>query len=537
MDPQPWVVRRGAVACGHGPRSARHEALAPSGVRRWRGRRRRRTTTTTTTTQGTSSSSVLGEASVASTSSASDGGGDKAFSNALVVGGGPAGLAAAIMLAQQGWSGVKVVDRLPPPPVASHPIYSNAPERSYNLGVSGRGQKFLDSIGALGDVKRFSAENFGRMTWDEQGNSTVTLRPEIAEEIYQAICIQRDRLTAVLLEYCERYEEIEVSHGVAVDSVTWPSGSPEVTLQGGEVVRPSLLVGADGFNSVVARALDESKLSEFKIQSWADKNTRVYKTVPLDYDICGNPGEWKRDLNFSANSQGGADVTLEVLPTMEGKGVGVTLYKPDNEAIKGADTAEKAKELFKTNFPQFYDVVPERSFTDFASQRDQKLPLFQYAKNALHGPKTVCVGDSIHTVKPYFGLGVNSAFEDVGVLKACLEAHHVDNPGDDGLDKALAAFTEGHKRNVETLVKMSRTFDGGFLFFVLPIILDSIFHKLLPQVFSTNCIRMLQKHNMSFAEAGQIKRRDRALQVSIIAMVFLPCFALLLRVLRWLVTP
>ena len=142
---------------------------------------------------------------------------------------------------------------------------------------------------------------------------------------------------------------------------------------------------------------------------------------------------------------------------------------------------------------------------------------------------TVCVGDAIHTVKPYFGLGVNAAFEDVGVLQNCLETHN-------DVDEALQRYTDLHKRNVETLVKMSRTFDGGFLTFILPIILDTLFHKILPSVFSTNCIRMLQKHELPFAEAGAIKRKDRSLQVSILALVVLPAFAVLIRLLKWLMT-
>ena len=132
-------------------------------------------------------------------------------------------------------------------------------------------------------------------------------------------------------------------------------------------------------------------------------------------------------------------------------------------------------------------------------------------------------------MKPYFGLGVNAAFEDVGVLQTCLETHN-----DEG--KALKQYIDSHKRNVETLVKMSRTFDGGFLSFILPIILDTLFHKILPSVFSTNCIRMLQKHELPFAQAGAIKRKDRALQVSILALVVLPALAVLIRGLRWLMT-
>ena len=461
--------------------------------------------------------------------------------NALVVGGGPAGLATAIMLSQLGWKDVRVVDRLPPPAPPADAVYADAPERSYNLGVSGRGQKFLDSVGVLDKVRSFAAPNFGRMVWDEQGNESVTLRPEIAEEAYQAFCIQRDRLTAVLLEECARYGEISISHEVEVLAIDWPqgkSGGPAVRLSGGEgEVRPGLLVGADGFNSAVARALSDSEVSDLELKSWEDKNTRVYKTVPLDYDLDPkDPSSWKRDLNFSASSQDGADVTMEVLPTHEGKGVGVALYKPGNEAILDASTEEAARQLIERNFPQFADVIPRRAYAQFVQQRDQRLPVFQYAKNALHGPRTACLGDSIHTVKPYFGLGVNSAFEDVGVLRSCLESRDVKDPTGDGLGEALQAFTDAHRRNAETLVKMSRSFDGGFVFFVLPIILDSIFHKLLPSVFSTNSIRMLQKHDLPFEQAGAIKRKDRALQISLLSLVLLPAAALVLRALKWLMT-
>ncbi len=52
-------------------------------------------------------------------------------------------------------------------------------------------------------------------------------------------------------------------------------------------------------------------------------------------------------------------------PTAEGKGVGVTLYKPGNEAIAAADTPEKAREMFERNFPQFSDVIPGDAYVHF----------------------------------------------------------------------------------------------------------------------------------------------------------------------------
>ena len=443
---------------------------------------------------------------------------------ALVVGGGPAGLATAIMLAQKGWK-VRVVEKRDAPPPPSDASYTSNPDRSYNLGVSARGQTVLDRLGVLENVLKFASFNYGRQTWDENGNTKLQLRKA---ESYQAICIQRDRLTGVLLEAARTYSSIEIEHNVEVSSITWNSSGPQVSLGEEEKVFPDLLVGADGFNSKVAKALESEGVSPIKVKTFEDKNTRVYKTVPLDYDL-DKSCDFRRDLNFSVLSQNGAEVTLEVLPTAEGKGVGVCLYKPGNKAVELAASAEKAKELFVENFPQFSTVIPDSAFGAFASQRDQRLPVFQVALNSLVGPKTVCIGDAIHTVKPYFGLGVNSAFEDVGAFANALEGVEPGNLASEDLEKSLDSYSSQHKENCAALVRMSRSFDGGFLTFVLPIILDSIFSKIFPKLFGPISIRMLQQHELPFGKASFIKRRDRALQVAILSAVLYA----IVRLFRW----
>jgi hypothetical protein len=52
--------------------------------------------------------------------------------------------------------------------------------------------------------------------------------------------------------------------------------------------------------------------------------------------------------------------------------------------------------------------------------------------------------------------------------------------------------------------------------FILPLILDSIFHRIAPKVFAPNMIAMLQKDGYSFVRAGRRKRLDRFAQLAII---------------------
>ena len=54
----------------------------------------------------------------------------------------------------------------------------------------------------------------------------------------------------------------------------------------------------------------------------------------------------------------------------------------------------------------------------------------------------------------------------------------------------------------KALVDISRGLDGGFLTFVLPIILDGIFHKLAPALFMPNVIQMMLNPDWSFSAVG-----------------------------------
>lgn len=118
-----------------------------------------------------------------------------------------------------------------------------------------------------------------------------------------------------------------------------------------------------------------------------------------------------------------------------------------------------------------------------------------------------------HTVKPYFGLGANSALEDVKILSNC-----IDETSD--MKAAVHEFSKRRARDSMKLVTISRELDRpgklGAITFIIPIILDAIFSKLAPKIFAPNIITMLQKDDMTFQEVARRKRQDRILQLGII---------------------
>ena len=124
--------------------------------------------------------------------------------------------------------------------------------------------------------------------------------------------------------------------------------------------------------------------------------------------------------------------------------VGILLVKPgDLKTCAILESKHKLREYFDTQFPMFAPYVSDEDLARMAKRRLSALPTFSHAggesahrvdtsllasSDAQNTPKlelelggACLLGDSIHTVKPYFGLGVNSALEDVCVLDACLD--------------------------------------------------------------------------------------------------------------------
>mmetsp|Transcript_35322 Transcript_35322/g.56749 ORF Transcript_35322/g.56749 Transcript_35322/m.56749 type:complete len:570 (-) Transcript_35322:2874-4583(-) len=338
------------------------------------------------------------------------------------------------------------------------------------------------------------------------------------------------------------------------------SGEPAVV-----TVRVPFVVGAEGAslrNAVMsAMESDDSGACDTSMVRFDDANPRVYKTIPIHL-----PASFRTDLSYSARSKGG--VALECLPTKEGLLVcGLNVKSTDKETLSKLESKASLRKYFDEDFPMFTEFISDEDLALMAERRMSTLPTFAYAgggclhrvveaaekegpigKQSEHGEDETTedqvtsqargedeeevggaclLGDSIHTVKPYFGLGVDVALEDVTVLDDCLT--HV--AGGEGVHDgqtisgggrwtdALPEFSRRRAADAKALVDISHGLDGGFLTFVLPIILDAMFHKMAPALFMPNTIQMLQKEDWTFSQVGKRKRRDRAVQVGIIATV------------------
>ncbi|CAK9043413.1 unnamed protein product [Durusdinium trenchii] len=461
-----------------------------------------------------------------------DGDGETQHSNfdvsVAVVGAGPVGLLTALALARRGFRKVRVLDRLPEPERPDAPCWGD-PDRSYNLGLGGRGQRALMRFGAFDTVDHYSRTVVGRKDWSN-GEAKVTLN----KRRFMTKVIARDRLSSCLYqELQEKHPEVEVQFSTECTSVDFSQARARLELQRCGVPKdvqglaqeescdilneaPSemevdLVLGCDGIRSAVRGALQAAGARV--------EQTRFQDRRPIVYRVLAIPTgkEDSTELNYSVRKD---NVIVEALPNVEGDLLGVVLFRPTDERIEGLKSGAEAKKVFEELFPEWpTPMITDEEWDNFAARKTRQLPRFAYAGPELNlGGKCCLLGDAIHSVKPFFGLGLNSGFEDISVLDQCL------GECDAELSKALPLYTRRRAPEAKCLVRCQRRFDQATdlafaLAFVLPIVLDSIFRKLLPSVFAPGLLALFQDGELSFTTAERRKRRDRILQAMIICGV------------------
>ena len=102
------------------------------------------------------------------------------------------------------------------------------------------------------------------------------------------------------------------------------------------------------------------------------------------------------------------------------------LFKEDDHEVLDISTDDQAATFLQQEFPNLYHLVPKSELAEFAARPPGKLPRFRYVGPDVHvDDKMVFLGDVIHTVKPYFGVGVNAALNDVQSLQTSLQSEQV----------------------------------------------------------------------------------------------------------------
>ena len=351
-----------------------------------------------------------------------------------IVGGGLAGSLLALALAQRGY-GIDLFERHADPR-----RHSGRGGRSINLGLSKRGMQALSMVGLLDAILDRSVAMSGRIIHAPDG--TTRYQPYGKNENEVLHSVDRNELSNILLEHAENFPNVTLHFGHQLTAVN--KHLREIIFENADglvTVSPKWMVGADGAFSVARRELQHGERANYSQEylEWG------YKELTLGPAPDGNSiieltalHVWPRThcLIVSHPNRNKSHTLTLFLPFEGGESFATIRSESDVEAFVMKYFADLAPLL-----PRLSEEWMRHPVGSLITTRTAPWAFADWA---------VLVGDACHAVYPFYGQGMNAAFEDCCVLISALDEHKEDTTA------AFRAYEVARRQHTDVLCELSK---------------------------------------------------------------------------------
>jgi kynurenine 3-monooxygenase len=251
--------------------------------------------------------------------------------------------------------------------------------------------------------------------------------------------------------------------------------------------------------------------------------------------------EWGyKELTLAANADGSSAIELTALhvwprahclivshPNRDGSHT-LTIFLPfeAEDSFASTRTPGDVTRLFRKYFPDLLPLLP-RLIDEWMEHATGALITTRTAPWAF-GDWAVLVGDACHAVYPFYGQGMNSAFEDCWMLMQSLAEHRLDR------QRAFSSYEQARRMHTDVLAELSKQ---NFLelrdrvqspWFVARKRLDVALNRLWPRVWLP-LYTMVSHSTIPYADAlARARRQDRiVITGALAALAVLGAFVLL----------
>jgi len=359
----------------------------------------------------------------------------------IIIGAGMGGTMMAIFLARRDFE-VDIYERR-----NDLRIHNGERGRSINMTVSIRGLRVLEEVGILDEnLLAKTIKIKGRMIHNADGTST--FQPYGINEDEVLYSIVRSDLNAALMTYAESHPNVKFHFNTRCVKINKDAGiihfENEITKESFSV--PSdLIVGADGTFSTVRQQMHRGERANYH----QDFMSHGYKELVIPP---GPDGSFRLDQNALHLWPRGQRLFL-ALPNSDRSFTGTCILPFEGESsFASLKTEADVLTLFNSEFKSAVPLMPTLT-QDFLKNR---LGEFITTKTShwYHKDQIVLLGDSCHSVTPFYGQGMNAAFEDCAVMNECIGRY-----GDDW-EASFNEYQHSRKRNTDALADLSlRNFD------------------------------------------------------------------------------
>ena len=354
-------------------------------------------------------------------------GGPSPERHAVIAGAGLAGSLLAVLLGRRGWT-VDVFERRDDPRARGF-----IGGRSINLALSTRGITALERAGLAEQVLGEAIPMRGRMMHDRAGELTFQAYSRGAKRAINSV--SRSGLNLLLLRAAGELPDVRLHFRHRLEDVDLDAGEAIFVREDGTHVtaRGTLLVGADGAFSAVRARMQRNPGFDYS-QSYLEAGYKEL-TIPATED-----GGFRLDEHALHIWPRGGSMMI-ALPNRDGTFT-CTLFWPmeGDHSFAGLPESSSDDEIMGFFRREYGDAVPLMPTLLEDYRENPTSTLVTIRCDPWHwGDRVVLVGDAAHAIVPFYGQGMNAAFEDVRILDEMLEA-----AGDDPA-KVLPAFSRRRK--------------------------------------------------------------------------------------------
>lgn len=351
--------------------------------------------------------------------------------NVVIIGAGLAGSLLAIYLAKRGMK-VGVYEAR-----GDMRKEATAAGRSINLALSDRGIAALREVGMDEYMLAEAVPMYGRMIHSPSGETK--LLPYSGRQGEYINSVSRSGLNIALMNEAEKYEGVTFRFSERLNWFDCRSGKAHIErLRNGvyvtEPVESDTVIATDGAGSAVRNAMMNGGVERFDFsQTWLEHGYKELHIPP------GQNGEFLLEKNALhvwprhkfmmialPNFDGSFTCTLFLAHKPEpagGNGLVAATSPPAHAGGSAASfdqlTEAAVMEFFNREFPDAVPLMPTL-VDDFYHNPTGNLGTIKCWPWNVDG-KALLVGDSAHALVPFYGQGMNCAFEDVRVLASIID--------------------------------------------------------------------------------------------------------------------
>jgi len=414
----------------------------------------------------------------------------------VIVGAGLAGSLLALALVRMGFE-VEVFERRPDP---RREGFKGG--RSINLALSCRGITALRAVGMADAVLAGVIPMRGRMMHDGHGELTFQSYSANPDEAINSV--SRAGLNLVLVDAADQHDQhrVHFEHRCADVDLERPAIVLERPDGSRTEVEADLIIGTDGAFSAVRQAMQITDRFNYS-QHYLEHGYKEL-TIPPAAECGVDPA--KHD-GFAMEPN-----ALHIWPRRQSMMIALpnqdrtftcTLFWPYEGERSFASIRDRADvtPFFKQHYPDAVPLMPTL-VDDFQSNPTSSLVTIR-CEPWRRNRKVLILGDAAHAIVPFFGQGMNAAFEDVRVLCEGI----AERPND--LDGVVREFADVRKPHADAIADMAlenfiemrdKVADPAFLFRKR---VDHALYRIDPDRFTPR-YNLVSFSNMPYADAKRI---------------------------------